>query len=492
VLAATSLRTTLISAAGSGREPALFTSALLGLAGLLVACGSGPQLEQPPHSSGSGRVTPTGAVSSLPGTPAKPAGSAKGIPPATALPPNDPEPPKAAAPTDIERALAYDPKDPLADLEAADALDKLGQPAQNDSAPPKGGCVLVDAGRRVWPATGPAAIISLGRGFVVAGYAPRDGREQLFVVQIDAEGRPKPVTAFDVQPPHPRARLAPPGLSARDDNDVTVALVDGAGTLWARRLRMGPGGGGTAVEVARGVDTRFAPAVTHSEARELIAWTTGSTPMRTHLATLASTGIVSARHDLTPEAMGAAAPAFVSGSSPPSLLMVDARQGMSPLLNVDLGSDGTPKPAKVVLPLSTVSTPPVIVGASASIGAYVGYTGVGSAATSAVGLVAIEPLVGSPSALVPGTGYGLLHVAATTAPRALLFAADAPTAPAKDAPREIHVHVIGKNGPGTALVIKGHGGASHASIARDGAGTVGVAFNSSSGVYVARLRCDDR
>ena len=487
-----------VFAAGGKRAAAVF--ALIAL----IGCGSGPKLEQPPRSTGE-RVQPASPGASLPGTPAdakgaanlgaEPAlrgGSAKGIPPATAVPTDEPEPPAPALPTDVERALAYDPKDPLADLEAADALDKMAQPVQNDSAPPKGGCVLIDAGRRVWPATGPSAIASIGRGFVVAGYATREGREQLFVVQLGADGRPKPVTAFDVQPPHPRARLAPPGLSARDDNDVSVALVDGAGTLWLRRLRMGPGGGGTAVEIARGVDTRFAPAVTHSEAREFIAWTAGTTPMHTHLAVLSSTGTIAKRHDLTPESMGAAAPVFVSGSSPPSLLMVDARQGMSPLLGVDLGSDGTPSPAKVILPLSTVSTPPALAGASASIGAYVGYTGVGSAATSAVGLVAIEPLVGSPSALVPGTGYGLLHVSATAAPRAVLFAADAPTAPAKDSPREIRVHVIGKSGPGSALVIAGHGGASHAAIARDQTGITAVAFNSSSGVYVARLRCDDQ
>jgi hypothetical protein len=432
-------------------------------------------------------------VTDLPGTPpAKAAGAAKNVPP-SAVPPEEPPPPAGPTPTDVvEKALAYDPKDPLGDLEAADALDKLGQTAQSDAKAPKNGCVLIDAGRRVWPASGPAAIASVGKGFVVAGYAPRDGREQLFVVQLGVDGRPKPVTAFDVQPPHPRARTAPPGLSARDDNDVTVALVDGDGTLWARRLRMGPGGGGSAIEIARGVDTRFAPALTHSEARELIAWTTGSTPMHTQLAVLTNAGTIASKRDLTPESMGAAAPTFVSGASPPSLLMVDARQGMSPLLRVDLGSDGTPSASKVVLPLSTVSTPTALVAASASIGTYVGYLGVGSAATSAVGLVAIEPLVGSPTPLVPGTGYGSLHVSATAAPRALLFAADAPTAPAKDAPREIHVQVIGKSGPGLATVIAGQGGAANATIARDDTGIVAVAFSSGSGVYVARLRCDDQ
>ncbi|HEX2676945.1 MAG TPA: hypothetical protein VHM19_09905, partial [Polyangiales bacterium] len=212
----------------------------------------------------------------------------------------------------------------------------------------------------------------------------------------------------------------------------------------------------------------------------------------TQLAVLTNTGAIASKRDITPESMGAAAPTFVSGASPPSLLMVDARQGMSPLLRIDLSSDGTPSVSKVVLPLSTVSTPTALVAASASVGTYVGYLGVGSAATSAVGLVAIEPLVGSPTPLVPGTGYGSLHVAATAAPRGLLFAADAPTAPAKDSPREIRVQVIGKTGPGVGTVISGQGGASNAAIARDDTGIVAVAFSSGSGVYVARLRCDDQ
>jgi hypothetical protein len=40
-------------------------------------------------------------------------------------------------------------------------------------------------------------------------------------------------------------------------------------------------------------------------------------------------------------------------------------------------------------------------------------------------------------------------------------------------------------------VLQGHGGAANAAIARDDDGNVGVAFSSDTGVYVARLRCDD-
>jgi hypothetical protein len=40
-------------------------------------------------------------------------------------------------------------------------------------------------------------------------------------------------------------------------------------------------------------------------------------------------------------------------------------------------------------------------------------------------------------------------------------------------------------------VLHGAGSASHAGLARNEAGEVGVVFSAQSGVYVARLRCDD-
>jgi hypothetical protein len=138
-----------------------------------------------------------------------------------------------------------------------------------------------------------------------------------------------------------------------------------------------------------------------------------------------------------------------------------------------------------------VSSPPRIAAASSSVGTYVAYTGLGSAATSAIGLVAIAPVPGSPQALVKGTGYGPLHVSAAAGARALLFAADAPTQPGKDPKHEIHVHVIGINGPGPAAVVRGPGDASYAALARAEGGSVGLAFTAPAGVYVARLRCDD-
>jgi hypothetical protein len=138
-----------------------------------------------------------------------------------------------------------------------------------------------------------------------------------------------------------------------------------------------------------------------------------------------------------------------------------------------------------------IATPPELAAASSSVGTYVAFAGLGSAATSAVGLVSIAPIAGKPEPLVKGTAYGQLHLSAASAPRAVLVAADAPMQPGKDPPREIHVHVIGIKGTGPAAVIRGPGSATHAALARDDAGSVGVAFSSAAGVYVAQLRCDD-
>ena len=325
-------------------------------------------------------------------------------------------------------------------------------------------------------------------------------------MHVPENGLPEPITAFDITPKYPRERSAPPGLAARDDNDLSVAFTDGEGKLFVRRIRIGRGGSSPAASIATGLDTRFAPAVAHREDRTLLAWTVGKTPMRVEMAVLSSENAVLARHDITPQSMGASAPSFVAGASPPVLVAVDARNGFSPLLRVDIGNDGTPQPAQVALPVSTVAQPPELAAASSSIGTYVAYAGMGAAATSAIGLVAIAPMVGTPEPLVKGTGYGPLHIAATAAPRAVLFAADAPAKapPGTDKDpalkekwrfggREIRVSAVGLKGASAAAVIGGPGhNASHAAIARDAAGQVGVAFtDGATGIYLARLRCDD-
>lgn len=464
----------------SPRMP-LLTPARVAQCALILAlhgCGSTPKNDPPepsgPSSHVAGRATPPPAPATTPEPSAAPSAPAQA--------------------TDIEAALAYDDADPLGNLEAADALDRMGkaEPLPN-TAPPKNGCVVLEPGRRVWPMPGPVAITALERGFAVAGYArKKDQGEQLFLVSVPASGLPEPIASLELKPAQTSKRIAPPGLAARTDNDVVLAFTDGNGALRARRMRMALAGHGASIELAPKVDTRFAPAVTVSQDRTLIAYTLGTTPMHTMLATLAGDGSVEGQRDVTPASMGAAAPAFVDGAEPPVLLMVDARDGMSPLLKLDLGADGSSsEPAQVATPVSMVASPPELAAASSSIGTHVVYTGVGSAATTAVGLISIAPIVGAPEALVPGTAYGQLHTGAVAAPRAVIVVATAPLTPTKDPELALEVSVIGLAGRGPAAVVRAAGGASHPAIARDDAGHVGVAYSTPSGAFVAILRCDD-
>jgi hypothetical protein len=119
-------------------------------------CGSTPKNEPPEPVGPTSQVTGRKAPVEPPAAPAE----------------ASPVPSTPAQPADIEAALAYDDADPLGNLEAADALDRMGkmEPLPNTPAPKKG-CVVLDPGRRVWATPGPVSIASLGRGFAGAGYA---------------------------------------------------------------------------------------------------------------------------------------------------------------------------------------------------------------------------------------------------------------------------------------------------------------------------------
>ncbi len=408
------------------------------------------------------------------------------------------------------------PDDPLADLEKTPepvgrAVAPQSQSPQSPKKPaaeaPPGGssrsCALLDKEpTRIWPQQSPLAIAAVGEGFVAAGYVSEDGEhgkdgedgaERVVVVRVSPGALPRPLQTLTLKNPHPGERLAPPGLGQASPGRVTLAVVDGMGALQVAHLRANASAAaGVLKPIAQGADARMAPAVTSLGHLAVVAWTQGSTPMVTRLAVFDAMGNVTQVHDIRPPAMGAAAPTFVHGLSPPVLVMVDARQGFSPLLRVRLSASGKPGEAEIALPVGSMGTPPELAAARAPSGTYVGYTGTGSALTSAVGLVAIDPVPGSPQPMVKGTAYGQLHVAAAATPRAALFAADAPQQPGKDPPHEIHVHLVDQDGMGPATVVRGpEGNASHAALARTEGGTVAVAFTTASGAYVAWLRCDD-
>jgi hypothetical protein len=139
-----------------------------------------------------------------------------------------------------------------------------------------------------------------------------------------------------------------------------------------------------------------------------------------------------------------------------------------------------------------MSQPPELAAAQSGDGTYVGYAGVGSAATSAVGVVQVGPKVGAPEALVKGTAYGALHLDAAASKQAVFFAMDAPTTAGKTPQHEIQVVRMDAQGAGPALRIAAESGdATNAAIARASDASVGVVFSAKDGVYFAKLACAD-
>ncbi len=416
-------------------------------------------------------------------------------PPQEKTRPPEEEPKKAESTTGSDESDKSD--DPLADLDSEDSesFAPVGeQPRIKADQPPARGCVEIkDHPTRVWPSPGPSSIVAVDDDFVVSGYVRNKEDHRVFVVRLSLHSLPVPLVTERVQKPSPN-RVAPPGLGIGSRRDLTLAITDGDGAVFIRTIPIANASAGGSLKLINkeGADIRFAPAISRVQSKTLVAWTMGTTPMEARLAVLDVVGKLDAVHAIKPPAMGAAGAVFIKGYSPPVLLVVDARHGYSPLIRIPVLSDGTPGRAKVAVPVGMVATPVELAAAHNQVGTYVGYTAVGQAATSAVGLIQIEPKTGSPVPLVPGTGYGPLSVAAVDAPKALIFAAYAPVEKGKADRREIHISLIDAQGTGPKTVVKCLDRADYrVEIARNQSGIVAVVYSSASGVYVSWLRCDD-
>jgi hypothetical protein len=393
----------------------------------------------------------------------------------------------------VEEALRYDPADPLSNLEAADVLDRGAArktPARQIVVPARG-CAVAEQPRRVWSKPGLANVAAFGGGYVLAGYTRSGANEQVFVVHVTEAGKLEPVATVPLAVPHPSERVAAPGVAASAGHGVTIAYIDGAGELYAQTLRVGDAhGGGAAKRLAKGVDTRFTPAVQYSKRGPLVAYTSGTTPMRSFLVRFDPKGDVIGTHDVTPVAMGAAAPAFVDGGTPATLLTADARTGMSPIARTRLDEEGKPSTAEVLVPVSMMTQPAQLSAAQSAVGAYVLFSGFGSAATSAVGLVRVAPTVTAPEAFIKGTSYGQLSHAAVSLPSAVVIAATAPLAPGKQPKHDVQFALLDAKGQGPQLHVAGPSGdVTHVALASTGLDQVGFALSAPDGVYLGALRC---
>ena len=210
--------------------------------------------------------------------------------------------------------------------------------------------------------------------------------------------------------------------------------------------------------------------------------------MRLRLA-IVDAGRVVSTHDVTPVAGGGAAPRFLEGASEPTLLFLDPRVGISVAHRVVLDSEGVPGTTEVQRPLNLAADPPAFAAARVSARTWLAYAAVGNGATRAVGLVdaaSTDP----PTALVPGLGYGEpLALDAVASGRSVVFATEAPTAAATDAPHEIRLRRVDDRGAGDPLVLAAP--ATDPTLARRADGLLAIAHRSGRSVVVQLARCAD-
>jgi hypothetical protein len=285
-----------------------------------------------------------------------------------------------------------------------------------------------------------------------------------------------------------RGRIAPPAVLVESPVRGALAVIDGTGTLSVGRFELSRPSLPELRPVATGADARFAPALAMTARGLLVAWTEAATgSMRVRVATVDSLGEASAPIDVTPAASGGSAPTFEAGATPPVLFFLDARSGVSPLWRVGFDAAGRPRPATVARPLGIAPEPPELAVVRVGSRTVVAYTVIGSAASTAIGIVPLEPRDAEPKPIVRGEAYGQLHVA--SAPHdddVALIAVDAGQGAGRDAPREVRVHAVDASGAfSRPLVLRGgagDGGAAHAAVSRSA-----VAFTAADGVYVQRI-----
>ncbi len=390
---------------------------------------------------------------------------------------------------------------PLADLSAFD-LPSDNRPQGSRHPPPRadwpesvaGECTPLSLPGRIWPARGPSVVRAAGDALLVAGYAQGARGLQVYALRVLPDGRSQPLFSADLTAPGlPRV---PPGLATRGARAL-LAWVDGD-RLRAIRLRLAAraGGGGRTLELGRGADPRFSPAVSLQPRAALVAYTDGSaTPMHVRLLRLDLEDAIEARADLSLPRHGAAAPSFalgVAGASP-RLYFIEPRSGISALYVVDFASDLAPRPARLVRPISSTYEPPRL--AVVSSPGVVAYTALGRAATTAVGLLPLDDANRAPVALLRGTGFGLFGLDVALLPGAAVFAYGAPTHPhsaspgrASRAPHEIHVR-LATPALQPELVIRSPGGAESPSITAAPGGLFALTYAASGGVHLRWLRC---
>lgn len=265
-----------------------------------------------------------------------------------------------------------------------------------------------------------------------------------------------------------------------------LAWIDDQGGVWS--LRYAARNFGQPKQLGTGADRRFAPALYEEGGVSLLAYvasvndTMHTFVVRSHDAT----GV-----DITPPGHGAAAPSFVLGAEQPVLVVVDARAGVSPLLELSFDAQGTPRPALVRTPISQPYSPPLLRAVAVPEGEIeVAFSAIGKLAATAIGRVPLRRAL-APVALLPSRGYGELSFDVTRVGRAVVYALESPLSEEPHAPRGLELKWLDRAGEGQTLKLDGTSPALWPSIAATALmGEVVVGYVVGTEARVVRLRCD--
>ncbi|MFO0697201.1 MAG: hypothetical protein U0230_26735 [Polyangiales bacterium] len=411
-------------------------------------------------------------------------------------PPRNPPPSPAVA----DRPLPRTPEQEAqveALLEDLDRLEDGDESADETAAMPRGlrevappphGCALATAAPiRLSAKAGPPAVTADDGLLVVAHYVT-DGTNEHVVVLVEEPGASaRPVGRIRIEKPRPADSRVPPGLGVVGEHRVGVAWVDRDGALRFAAFGTRPASHPLAPRVvAESVDARFPPAVASIGRHILVAYTVTGETAHVKLASFEGDGAVRTV-ELTPPSGGASAPTFVRDAARPTLVLVDPRDGFSPILRIGFTDEGEPTAASVVRPVTNLYDPARIAVASGGGDLQIAYTAHGAAAATAIGFVRGAPTAPAPVSLVRPTGYGALWVDAAGSPSGAVFASLVPVGREQGSARSLELRLVDADGLGPALAVGQ--GVAFPGIARVAPGLYGVAYSTGTAVEAVFARC---
>jgi hypothetical protein len=286
----------------------------------------------------------------------------------------------------------------------------------------------------------------------------------------------------------PTAVLAAPSVIADGQGGFHVGLITAPHA--ASWVHFAVDGKAELKALSSEADTRFRPALARTNDSLLIAYTRPvKAAMHVEVARISADGVAS--QDVTPVSHGGSAPTFVLGAKNPRLVMIDARAGVSPLLEVAFDDKGQAQPAIVRTPVSQPYSPSELWAVEVpEHGVEVAFTALGKLAATAIGRVPLRTAA-EPVPLLPSLGYGQLRLAAVSGPRGAVFVLQSPNEAKAQATLHLEVVVLDAKGEGPRFKLEGVTSSAAPSIVALGTpGQFALLHRASSGWELVRLVCD--